>query len=180
LSLSHRVKNGRGGVRSWPSVQRFVSYGNEGRAFLPPLVRSAFPDHWEQLVAWLQRPTGTVRSSGSSLRWSGWRCVRSARGSCRRRSGSRLPICATRGGASVRSRTGCVWHLRRCRASCAATRLGVGVTVRSMPTGARPRVAPATVSDASRATANCGVGRGASGPTVEPPADQPSLAVEVP
>ena len=55
-----------------------------------------------------------------------------------------------------RSRTVWVGHPRRCRASCAATRSRVGVTVRSMPTVARPRVAPAPIGDASRATANCG------------------------
>jgi len=53
-----------------------------------------------------------------------------------------------------RSRTVWVGHPRRCRGSCAATRPGTVDTVRSMPTGARPRVEPATIGDASRATAN--------------------------
>jgi transposase, IS30 family len=42
----------------------------------------------------------------------------------------------------------------RSRASCAATRPGIGVTVRSMPTLARPRVGSAIIGGAWRPTAN--------------------------
>ena len=53
-----------------------------------------------------------------------------------------------------RSRTVWVGHPRRCRGSCAATRPGVGVIVRSMRTVARRRLALAIIGDGLRLTTN--------------------------
>ena len=54
-------------------------------------------DHREQLVAWLQDVPPWPGRRASCRRWSDWPCDGSARGSCRRKSGSRSPTFATPG-----------------------------------------------------------------------------------
>jgi hypothetical protein len=124
------------------------------------------------------RPTGMVRWSGLCLRWSGWRCVRSARVSCRRRSGSRSRICVRRAGASGRSRSRWVGHARPSRVSCAATQRRRGLSsVRGPPSCDRASGSQSS-TDRSHRRVETG-GCRAFGPAVESAADQRSFAGEV-
>ena len=58
-------RRGRGGVRSRPSVSGSWSCAHEGGASSPPLVRSAFPERRGTTGRVATRPTAMVRSSGS-------------------------------------------------------------------------------------------------------------------
>lgn len=101
----------------------------------------------------------------------------SARGICRSRNGSRSPSSATLGCPSARSPTGSAARRRRCPGSCAGCP--------PLPAGIRPFEAhrDAIGSRArhhrhpSRAT---GGGRRTTRPAVEPAADRPASAQEVP
>src|SRR5215212_4925161 len=154
LSSSRRVKKGPGRRPQSAKRQRFVELRERG---------------WSILAA--AREVGVSRTTGNN--WSrGYKTYRHGqivgfvaaleRLAVRQISprflsqDERIEIADLRhAGLSIRrSRIGWVGHPRRCPASCAATRPRVRVTVRSMPTVARPRVAPATIGDASTATAD--------------------------
>jgi hypothetical protein len=157
---SRRVKKGPG-RRPQSAKRQLKELHNEGGASWPPLVRSAFPEPRGTTGRVVTRPIDAVRLLGLCLRWSGWQCVRSVEGCYRRTSGSRSPICGLARVAPQRDRESGL------------------PSVRCPPSRDR-------ASDPQSSAAHGGqrqteaVGRGASDPKVEPTADQPSFAVEVP
>ena len=90
-------RRGRGGVRCRPNVSGSWSCGEEGGASSPRPARSACLGPPPTTGRAATRRTAMARSWASCRRWSDWPCDGSARGSCRRRNGSRSPTFATPG-----------------------------------------------------------------------------------
>ena len=97
LSSLRRVKKGPGRRPQSAKRQRFMELRGRGWSILAAArevgVSRTTANNWS-------RGYKTYRNGqvvGFVRRWTGWPCEGSARGSCRRRSGSRSPIFATPG-----------------------------------------------------------------------------------
>ncbi len=177
---SRRVRKGPGRRPQSAKRQRFTELREREWSILAAARKAGVSRATRTTGRAVARPTAAGRSPGSCPRWTGWPCVRSARGSCRRTSGSRSLICATRGWASGRSLTGWAGRRRRSRVSCAATPQGArdyralrGPPPRDRAAGPQ---SPVAHRDQRRTEA---AGRRAAGPAVEPAADQPAPEAEV-